>query len=264
MSHFSVLVIGDNVEEQLAPYQENNMDDFPEEYLEFNDETEEVENDYKDRDKKYKDMNIEEFAKEYNGYEKNDDGKFGYMYNPNSYWDWYVIGGRWAGELKLKEGKEGELEDPNCLGICSELDEKRKKIHNENVKNRCVDSARKGDIDFSVGKEEYNKEIRFWEMKIEGKEPITEEEKERMKWDWYKKEYYIEKYGDKETYAKLQTTFSTYAVVKDGKWYAKGDMGWFGCSSATPNEEREWEEKFVEHLNKLPDNTILTIIDCHI
>lgn len=42
MSHFVVLVLGDDVEDQLAPYQENNMDDCPEEYLKFNDCTEEV------------------------------------------------------------------------------------------------------------------------------------------------------------------------------------------------------------------------------
>lgn len=42
MSHFTVLVVGDDYEKQLAPFQENNMGDCPEEYLEFNEiETEE-------------------------------------------------------------------------------------------------------------------------------------------------------------------------------------------------------------------------------
>ena len=40
MSHFTVMVIGDNPEDQLAPYQENNMGTCPEEFLEFRDETE--------------------------------------------------------------------------------------------------------------------------------------------------------------------------------------------------------------------------------
>jgi len=35
MSHFTVLVIGKDVEEKLAPFQENNMDDCPKEYLKF-------------------------------------------------------------------------------------------------------------------------------------------------------------------------------------------------------------------------------------
>ena len=45
MSHFTVMVIGDNPEEQLAPYQENNMGDCPQEYLEFNDLTESLKKD---------------------------------------------------------------------------------------------------------------------------------------------------------------------------------------------------------------------------
>lgn len=33
--HFSIIVAGDNYEEQLAPFQENNMGDCPEEYLKY-------------------------------------------------------------------------------------------------------------------------------------------------------------------------------------------------------------------------------------
>lgn len=46
MSHFTVLVIGDNPEAQLAPYQENNMCDCPKEYLEFMDEETRMLEDY--------------------------------------------------------------------------------------------------------------------------------------------------------------------------------------------------------------------------
>jgi hypothetical protein len=35
MSHFTVLVVGDDVDEQLAPFQENNMGTCPSEYMEF-------------------------------------------------------------------------------------------------------------------------------------------------------------------------------------------------------------------------------------
>ena len=33
--HFAVLVIGEDVHEALAPFQENNMEDCPKKYLEF-------------------------------------------------------------------------------------------------------------------------------------------------------------------------------------------------------------------------------------
>ncbi len=83
MSHFTVLVIGDNWEEQLAPYQENNMGTCPKEYLEW----------VPDEDA--------------------DDG--GYWENPNRKWDWYLMGGRWTGFFKLKSGSRGILGEPGIL-----------------------------------------------------------------------------------------------------------------------------------------------------
>ena len=46
MSHFTVIVVWENVESQLEPFQENNMGDCPEKYLEFVDETDEFYSDY--------------------------------------------------------------------------------------------------------------------------------------------------------------------------------------------------------------------------
>lgn len=83
MSHFTVAVITKTkdpkeMEKLLAPFQENNMDDCPKEYLEFF-EDEECEVD-------------------------DETGKKGYWENPNRKWDWYQVGGRWKELLKLKDG----------------------------------------------------------------------------------------------------------------------------------------------------------------
>lgn len=48
MSHFTVLVIGDDPEKQLAPYQENNMGDCPKEYLKFFSVEEEYRKEYEE------------------------------------------------------------------------------------------------------------------------------------------------------------------------------------------------------------------------
>ena len=56
---------------------------------------------------------------------------------------------------------------------------------------------------------------------------------------------------------------STHAVVKDGVWYEKGAMGMW----AVVHDEidgQEWESRFSELLESLPDATRLTIVDCHI
>jgi hypothetical protein len=54
---------------------------------------------------------------------------------------------------------------------------------------------------------------------------------------------------------------SAYAVIKDGKWLQKGDMGWWGVSR---NEDSTWEEKFEELFYSLKDDQWITFVDCHI
>ena len=46
MSHFVVLCIGENWEDNLAKFQENNMGDCPKEFLKFNDVTEEYQKEF--------------------------------------------------------------------------------------------------------------------------------------------------------------------------------------------------------------------------
>lgn len=54
-----------------------------------------------------------------------------------------------------------------------------------------------------------------------------------------------------------------YALVYKGEWASKGRMGWFGISDeSTP--EHEWNRLVNEMLGTLPDDTPLTIVDCHI
>ena len=82
----------------------------------------------------------------------------------------------------------------------------------------------------------------------------------------FSKQYYEDYYGDRETYARYMANFRTYAVITpDGKWYAEGNMGWFGCSSATPEEFKKWCEHYKEiFLDNADPDWILTIVDCHI
>ncbi|AIY85262.1 hypothetical protein U729_3094 (plasmid) [Clostridium baratii str. Sullivan] len=107
MSHFSVGVLlkkgGKELEQLLAPYQENNMGDCPVEYLEFEDCTKEVLENYEEHKEEYTD--VDTFAKDYYGYKKHED-KYGYWENPNAKWDWYLIGGRWSESLIDKKGKK--------------------------------------------------------------------------------------------------------------------------------------------------------------
>jgi hypothetical protein len=70
MTHFSVLVIGDDVDKAMAPYQENNFGTTEDRYLVT---------------------------------EKEDDGSE-YTYNPNSFFDYYSEGGRYRDKILTKSG----------------------------------------------------------------------------------------------------------------------------------------------------------------
>lgn len=152
-------------------------------------------------------------------------------YNPDSKWDWYEIGGRWSNLLKTKDGERTD----SCL-----------------VK----------ELDLSIDKKEYDKALRFWELVVEN-QPLKEGEKEPF--TLYSKNYYIEKYKTKENYATQCSSLSTYAILTpDGEWLEPGEMGWFGISGASIEDEINWFDVFNKFLKEVDPNCTITIVDCHI
>jgi hypothetical protein len=56
-----------------------------------------------------------------------------------------------------------------------------------------------------------------------------------------------------------------WAVVKDGVWYEKGKMGMFAMSDETDDEAVDWDLNFFDRFIKdLPEDTVITVVDCHI
>lgn len=55
----------------------------------------------------------------------------------------------------------------------------------------------------------------------------------------------------------------TFAVLKDGQWYERGEMGWWGIVIDEEDIET-WSAKFRELLENLPPEAFLTVVDCHI
>lgn len=142
--HYLVMVIGDNVEEQMEPfYQDLEVDEY---------EVGEVEDYEKQRMLDYYERQGEAFQSfddcykehgqdwNWNSYRKDVDGiwKEYSTYNPNAEWDWYEIGGRWAGKIRVKEGVEYEM--PNFSWGWPE--EEKKKV----LAERRADTALLKDI----------------------------------------------------------------------------------------------------------------------
>lgn len=204
---------------------------------------------------------FEEYLEKYHGAEKDEEtNDYGYWENPNAKWDWYQVGGRWAGKLTVSADCENYGLGKKSWGWGD------KDPYSSSGKYKKVDSARIKDLVFPDYQEEYDKAKRFWELKVEEQLPKNEEEKELIKWDFYRPEYYKNTYKDKETYAECQATFHTYAVIdKDGHWNAKGEMGWWGISSAEENQEVDFIKNYKKNVfENAGENDYITIVDCHI
>lgn len=286
MSHFTVLVIGGNVQNQLQPYHEYECTGIEDEYVKFvptEENLEELQEHYEEKKGVYDYTSFEDYMKDYHGYSE-ENGQWGRRTNPNAKWDWWSVGGRWTGFFKLKEGATGEVGE---LGLFSRP-----------PKVGFADIVSKGDVDWDymrnvagdgaekkwdLANESFKDKPQFqsWEtirLKNENNldiargeyisQPAVQAFNEMVKnntdlFGWYgeaeeflvPKDVYVERIKN--------AAITTYAIVKDGIWYQKGKMGWWGMSSNEMSQD-EWNEKFWELIQSVPDDTKLTLVDCHI
>jgi hypothetical protein len=54
-----------------------------------------------------------------------------------------------------------------------------------------------------------------------------------------------------------------FAVLRHGKWYEQGKMGWWGMV-ADEKDPETWNSMVAKLMDDLPDTTLLAVIDCHI
>lgn len=194
----------------------------------------------------------ENYLSEYHGIEDNEEQ--GYSFNPQAKWDWYQLGGRWSGFFKLKPGAKG------VLGKRSWSNE------NEPIKPNTADQALKKDIDFDAMSQD----------NFEVASSTYDEFEEKLKSGEIDSaigyfHYGVENKGDRdnyipetrEEYLKRQAVVVTFAVLKDGKWYERGEMGWWGIVS-DEIEVDKWNDEFKKLIDELPDDTLLSLYDCHI
>ncbi|MEG6521100.1 hypothetical protein [Desulfotomaculum sp. 1211_IL3151] len=276
MSHFTVAVFtkegGKTVEELLSPYQENNMDDCPKEFLAFNDTTLEHQKEYE-----------EEHMDQVRLADGTTFGKY-----DNRFWQpkpddkspfpstvFTLPEGAEVIKLPHKEiypsfedfmkkyheqepdketGRYGYWENPNkkwdwwqeggrWSGGLLTKDGKR------------VDSAKLKDIDWDcMKKEDIDRARKNWQE--------AHEKNDALKYLIYG----VQKDDTEESYVQRQAEFGTFAVLTpDGKWHEKGEMGWFGIHSTTPDDEQKWSNSYMENfINNADPELTITIVDCHI
>ena len=292
MSHFSVFVIGDNVDEQLAPYHEFECTGEDDQYVKDVDVTAECKEQGLDwfglEDKTVTDLSqLDKAGVHKYGYALVDAAgdviKAVNRTNPNKKWDWYQIGGRWSGFLKIKAGGEGAMGERSWTNRDEPHDPTR------------ADIARKGDIDFDgmrfeAGREAAEKfDAAMAALAAAGAPSVWDRwdhvrdvmfkgdiEKARAHYNaqpcvkalqgmtgfWDTPDVFLTTRSDYIERARNQACVP-YALVHKSEWVGRGAMGWWGVSTGDADQDA-WNRMVNEMLDALPDDTLITVVDCHI
>ena len=298
MSHFAVMVIGDDVEEQLSKYDENLE---AEEYYkgEVSEDEQKMMLDYYEREKGETFSNFDEcytrYGEEWNDncYKKDSDGKWKEYstYNPFSKWDWWQVGGRFSGafikkNVKVSDENYGEPSwSTKEIGIDSI---EKKHIDFEAIRKEAETNARKryrniarlfenGEIP-KVGMTWAKVCELFKDKTLDEKRNIYNAQTAVIEWNKAREEdknsaspvlgffASIDDYQmSEEEYVKKagDESFVPFAVVRDGEWYERGKMGWWAMV-ANEKEPTEWNEIVRKLLDETDDDELITIVDCHI
>lgn len=197
-------------------------------------------------------INYDEYLKSWHGLDNINEQ--GYHYNPKAKWDWYQLGGRWAGFFKLKPKAEGVAGRGSL--VCG-----------NHAEYGTADQAYKKDIDFDGMLQDRFEESSKNYDEFEEKYKKGEIDATHGYFDYgvhntgKDADHYVPE--TREQYLKRHATLSTFAVLKNGEWYERGEMGWWGIVHNEKGVDN-WNEEFTKLFKELPDETLLSVFDCHI
>ena len=230
---------------------------------------------------------FEDYMRYYCGYAKGRDpetGRYGYWSNPNGYWDWWVVGGRWTGFYPLRQGVFPRLGEPGTLTSPATAGR--------------GDVVRLGDIDMDAVREQTvaNAE-RFWsewQELLEGKDfrypdgprglaldlgflqvvdgPLPADLSGKRAIPWKQKPCFVGSTHDvctllsrDDVMVRYLGAFSpviTFASMDDDGWYAPEEKGWFGARRDAEGERLKYRLAFEERYLHGHDDT-LVLLDLH-
>lgn len=242
--YFSVLVIGENPDEQM--YKFDMMEDTSKPYIIYS---------YSDLNKirKNRIAVYEEFLT------KSNDEKIIKTINENleklrslSDLEFYTE----LGELYMYDEYKNIISTENPYGRWITC-EKGGKIFSNYLKDfngNGVISAKKKDIDWSLIHlpiEKVNLYNRTWDLCVEKITPETDKDRDIIKNMSHYKNYFS-RYVDKNAYIKFSCSFWTYSVTYTGGW-----------TDMENRPESDWIINFYDRFIKnLPDDTLITIYEC--
>lgn len=212
-------------------------------------------------------------------------------YNPQSKWDWWVIGGRWTGYFAVKPEHDG---DPRLITG-------RPGTFGNRAEGGRVDGGPRGLLDFdrlrNTKAKEAGEQYDRWTRLVDGLP-------EALPWSHFHDRYQADRNGypiqraradyasqprvqatrQSEEFTWLDCVIASFSVSRDeymqqaadgavpgfaylgldGVWQAPGEMGWFGMSSDAEADRVVYRRRMNELLDGLDPAVILVAVDCHI
>lgn len=207
--------------------------------------------------------------------------------NPNKKWDWYVMGGRWSNYLKAKDGRIGGryVKTPREI-MFGDKSEPPSADYYDQLEAGSIDWEGMRSKDAAEAEANYDKYEAAtkglempptWEETLAafpGDIPRARDEHNYHPWvvavheafpGWWLSNLNEYWGGGREAFVQRARDRAgiTYAYVKDGQWFAKGEMGWFGMSDEKGTQD-EWNRHMIAMIDALPPDELVTIVDCHI
>ena len=245
---------------------------------------------------------FEDWVGDYHGAKEIPDkpGCFGRFTNPNARWDWWAIGGRYSGRFQAKPGAAGSQGESRGVFQDEPLPEHQFdqiKLGDMDVEKMLAQRVSWFTEDYERAQADYKKanpdtektmeqalgewgrviracrkswdalpeETRppFWtHIDNEGARPLSKSLGFGASSLWgdedVPEEPSLEKYLEQ-----VKSPLSALVVVKDGEWFEKGKMGWWGVCHDEKKDE-DWNSQFADLIANLPETAWLSMVDCHI
>ena len=212
-----------------------------------------------------------DYVEDFCGYEYHEDqGAYGYYTNPNSFWDWYQIGGRWPFAFLVKAGCRSSID-----GERSWLSETAASASTPEGYVWAA-GARKSDIAWDAMREQAVKEHteRFAVLEScfrAGRLPesnmiahIVEDGIQDWQVYLYKKDETLKQYLERHDLGPdCKYPCSPYGYVSNGEYCSQGDMGWWAIST-NEKDENVWRAMVQKYIEEMPEDHLLVSLDCHV
>lgn len=216
-------------------------------------------------------------------------GKYGYLIedenglitkvidrtNPKAKWDWYRVGGRWSNMLTLKDGSKAN----RALKKDIDWDNMRNAAEARAAQHYDAVAAARGGLSWTpwrvlleehgkenldVAREAYHSQPAF--IKASSPDENVDLGMSREEYDdlvrWGGLDDFLVARGKYLNDARCGAGV-TFALLREGDWYERGEMGWWGCVS-NEKDGPTWNEEFARLVDSLDDEDMITIVDCHV